>query len=149
MAIFDDVNNGIKEAMKAQDKVRLEALRAIKKVMLEAKTAEGASGELSDEVSLKLISKLAKQGKDSADIYISQNRHDLAEVELAQIAVFEKFLPELLSDEVLEQAIKQIIEQTGASGMKDMGKVMGVATKQLAGRADGKAVSEKVRSLLQ
>ena len=149
MTIFDEVNNGIKEAMKARDKVRLEALRGIKKVMLEANTAVGASGELSDAEAIKIISKLAKQGKDSATIYQEQNRDDLASVELEQVAVFETFLPEMLSDEALEKALKLIIEQTGASGSKDMGKVMGLATKQLAGKADGKAISEKVRSLLQ
>ena len=149
MAIFDDVNNGIKEAMKAKDKVKLEALRGIKKVMLEAKTSVGASDELSDTDAIKLITKLAKQGKDSAAIYRRQGRDDLAEVELGQVAVFETFLPEMLSDEELGKALNAIIEKTGASGMKDMGKVMGVATKELAGKADGKAISEKVRSLLQ
>ncbi|MBN2263141.1 MAG: GatB/YqeY domain-containing protein [Prolixibacteraceae bacterium] len=149
MAIFDDVNNGIKEAMKAKDKVRLEALRNIKKVMLEVKTAVGAADELDDTEAIKIISKLAKQGTDSAAIYKEQGRDDLATAELEQVAVYEAFLPEMLSDIELDKAVKQIIEQTGASGMKDMGKVMGVATKQLAGKADGKAISEKVRSLLQ
>lgn len=149
MAIFDDVNNGIKEAMKAKDKVRLEALRNIKKVMLEVKTAVGAANELDDTESIKIISKLAKQGTDSAAIYKEQGRDDLATAELEQVAVYETFLPEMLSDVELDKAVKQIIEQTGASGMKDMGKVMGIATKQLAGKADGKAISEKVRSLLQ
>jgi uncharacterized protein YqeY len=149
MAIFDDVNNGIKEAMKAKDKVRLEALRSIKKVMLEAKSAAGASHEMSDTDAIKIISKLAKQGSDSADIYKQQNREDLAQAELEQVAVFDEFLPEMMSDEDIVTAVKAIIEKTGASGMKDMGKVMGVATKELAGKADGKAISEKVRSLLQ
>lgn len=149
MALFDDINTGIKDAMKAQDKVRLEALRGIKKVMLEAKTSAGAGGELSDTEAIKIIAKLAKQGKDSAAIYESQNRADLAEVELAQVAVFEEFLPKMLTDAELEQAVKAIIEKTGASGMKDMGKVMGIATKELAGKADGSAISTKVRSLLQ
>ncbi|MDA3880794.1 MAG: GatB/YqeY domain-containing protein [Prolixibacteraceae bacterium] len=149
MAIFDNVNNGIKEAMKAKDKVRLEALRGIKKVMLEAKTAEGASRELSDVDALKIITKLAKQGKDSATIYQEQGRDDLAQAELDQVAVFDEFLPEMMSDAEIETAVKAIIEKTGASGMKDMGKVMGVATKELAGKADGKVISEKVRSLLQ
>lgn len=149
MAIFDDVNNGIKEAMKAKDKVRLEALRNIKKVMLEVKTAVGAANELDDTESIKIISKLAKQGTDSAAIYKEQGRDDLATAELEQVAVYETFLPEMLSDVELDKAVKQIIEQAGASGMKDMGKVMGIATKQLAGKADGKAISEKVRSLLQ
>lgn len=149
MKIFDDVNNGIKEAMKAKDKVRLEALRSIKKVMLEAKSAAGASDELSDTDAIKIITKLAKQGNDSADIYKQQGREDLAQAELDQVAVFEGFLPEMMSDEELNEAVKGIIEKTGASSMKDMGKVMGVATKELAGKADGKAISEKVRSLLQ
>lgn len=149
MAIFDDVNNGIIEAMKAKDKVRLEALRNIKKVMLEVKTAVGAADKLDDNEAIKIISKLAKQGADSAAIYKEQGRNDLAASELEQVAVYETFLPEMLSDNELDNAVKQIIEQTGASGMKDMGKVMGIATKQLAGKADGKAISEKVRSLLQ
>lgn len=149
MALFDDISNGIKEAMKAKDKVKLEALRGIKKVMLEARAANGAGSELSDEESLKIIAKLAKQGRDSAAIYEQQGRNDLAEAELEQVKVFETFLPEMLSDSELENALMAIIEGTGASGMKDMGKVMGLATKQLAGKADGKAISEKVRSLLQ
>ncbi len=149
MKIFDDVNNGIKEAMKAKDKVRLEALRSIKNVMLEAKSAAGASSEISDTDAIKIITKLAKQGSDSADIYKQQGRDDLAQAELDQVAVFEEFLPEMMSEEEIEEAVKAIIEKTGASSMKDMGKVMGVATKELAGKADGKTISEKVRSLLQ
>lgn len=149
MAIFEDVNTGIKEAMKAKDKVRLEALRNIKKVMLEAKTAAGASEELSDTDAIKIISKLAKQGKDSAAIYQDQGRDDLANDELAQVAVFEDFLPEMMDDSELEAAVKAIIAKVGASSMKDMGKVMGIATKELAGKADGSAISVKVRSLLQ
>jgi uncharacterized protein YqeY len=149
MAIFDDINSGIKEAMKAKDKVRLEALRAIKKVMLEVKSASGSGGELSDDDSLKIISKLAKQGTDSANIYKEQGREDLAQVEMEQIAVFKTFLPEMLSDQELDVAIKEIVEKSGAESIKDMGKVMGIASKQLAGKADGKAISEKVRSLLQ
>jgi len=149
MTIFDDVNNGIKEAMKAKDKVRLEALRSIKKVMLEAKSAAGASHEIDDTEAVKIITKLAKQGSDSADIYKQQGRDDLAQAELDQVAVFETFLPEMMSDEELDNAVKAIIGKTGASSMKDMGKVMGVATKELAGKAEGKAISEKVRSLLQ
>lgn len=149
MAIFDDINTGIKEAMKAQDKVRLEALRGIKKVMLEVKTAAGASSELTDTDAIKIISKLAKQGKDSAAIYTEQGRADLADVELAQVAVFEEYLPAMLSDEDLEKAVKAIIEKVGASSIKDIGKVMGIASKELAGKADGSAISAKVRSLLQ
>ncbi|HPR32230.1 MAG TPA: GatB/YqeY domain-containing protein [Prolixibacteraceae bacterium] len=149
MALFDEISNAIKEAMKAQDKVRLEALRGIKKVMLEAKTAGGASSELSDEDALKIIAKLAKQGKESAAIYAQQGRSDLAEIEMAQVAVFESYLPVMLSDAELTEKIREIIGKTGASGMKDMGKVMGMATRELAGKADGKAIAEKVRSLLQ
>jgi len=149
MTLFEQINNDIKEAMKARDSVRLEALRNIKKVMLEAKSVAGASAELSDEESVKIIMKLAKQGADSATIYKEQNRPELAEAELAQVAVYESFLPEMLSDEELEKAIAAIIQQSGAEGMKDMGKVMGIATKELAGKADGKLISQKVRSLLQ
>ena len=149
MALFDDINEGIKEAMKAKDKVRLEALRGIKKVMLEAKTSAGSSGELSDTDAIKIIAKLAKQGKDSASIYQEQNRTDLAEAELAQVEVFESFLPKMLSDDELDAAVKAIIEKVGATSMKDMGKVMGMATKELAGKVEGSAISVKVRSLLQ
>jgi uncharacterized protein len=149
MTLFEQISNDIKEAMKARDSVRLEALRNIKKVMLEAKSAAGASAELSDEESIKIISKLAKQGTESATIYREQNRPELAEAELAQVAIYEAFLPAMLSDEELEKAIKAIIQKSGAEGMKDMGKVMGIATKELAGKADGKIISQKVRSLLQ
>lgn len=149
MTLFEQINEGIKEAMKARNSVRLEALRNIKKVMLEAKTSAGATAELSDEDSIKIISKLAKQGSESAAIYKEQNRPELAEAELAQVAVYESFLPAMLSDEEIEQAVKAIIQTSGAEGMKDMGKVMGIATKELAGKADGKIISQKVRSLLQ
>jgi uncharacterized protein len=149
MSIFDQINEGIKLAMKAQDKVRLEALRNIKKVMLEAKTAKSADAVLSDVESIQIISKLAKQGRESAAIYASQNRADLAEIEMAQVAVFDAFLPAAMTEEELNAALKQIIEQTGAQGMKDMGKVMGIATKELAGKADGKTISERIRFLLQ
>jgi uncharacterized protein len=149
MTLFEQINNDIKEAMKARDSVRLEALRNIKKVMLEVKSSVGANAELSDEESIKIISKLAKQGIESATIYKEQNRPELAETELAQVAVFEKYLPAMLSEEEIENALKAIIQQSGAEGMKDMGKVMGIATKELAGKADGKIISQKVRSLLQ
>jgi uncharacterized protein YqeY len=149
MTLFEQINNDIREAMKARDSVRLEALRGIKKVMLEAKTAVGASAELSDEESIKIISKLSKQGTESAAIYKEQNRPDLAEAELAQVAVFATYLPAMLTEEEVEKALKTIIQQIGAEGMKDMGKVMGIATKELAGKADGKVISQKVRSLLQ
>lgn len=149
MAIFDTVNDNIKAAMKAREKVKLEALRNIKKVMLEAKTAKSAGAELSDEESLKIIAKLAKQGSDSAAIYKQQGRDDLYDQEMAQVAVFESFLPEKMTDEELSAIIKAIIEKTGASSIKDMGKVMGMASKELAGKADGKDIADKVKSLLQ
>jgi uncharacterized protein len=149
MTIFDKVNEDIKTAMKARDKDKLEALRNIKKVMIEAKTAKSAGAELSDDESVKIISKLAKQGLDSAVIYKQQGREDLYNQEMNQVAVYEEFLPKKFTDEELTAAVKEIIEKTGASSMKDIGKVMGVASKELAGKADGKDISEKVKSLLQ
>ncbi|MCY1721493.1 GatB/YqeY domain-containing protein [Prolixibacteraceae bacterium Z1-6] len=148
MAIFDQINDDIKAAMKAREKGKLEALRGIKKVMIEAKTAKGAGAELADDEVLKIISKLAKQGADSAAIYKSQGREDLYEQEMAQVAVFEQYLPEKMSDEDLADIIKGIIAEVGASSMKDMGKVMGIASKKLAGQADGAAISAKVKALL-
>ncbi len=149
MSLFEIISNDIKEAMKARDSVRLEALRNIKKAMLEAKTSVSADHELSDEESIKIIMKLAKQGVDSAAIYSQQNREDLAQVEKAQVAVLNSYLPSMMTDSELDNAIKQIIANVGAKDIKDMGKVMGVATKQLAGKADGQSISQKVRSLLQ
>ena len=134
--------------MKAKDKVRLEALRNAKKYFLEAKTAPGANDELTDETALKILAKLAKQGKDTAALYTEQQRPDLAEEELGQVAVFESYLPKQLTAEELEAALRDIIAQTGATSAKDMGKVMGVATKQLAGKAEGKAISALVKQLL-
>ncbi len=149
MTIFEQINDGIKAAMKAREKERLEALRNIKKVMLEAKTAKGAGTELTDAEALKMISKLAKQGVDSATVYKEQGRQELHDQEMAQVAVFEEFLPAKMSEGDLLQAIKSIIEKTGASSMKDMGKVMGLANKELAGKADGKEIAAKVKGLLQ
>lgn len=134
--------------MKAKDKVRLEALRNIKKVFIEAKTAPGANDTLEDAAALKILQKLAKQGHDSAALYVSQNRQDLADGELAQVAVIESYLPKPLSEEEIETAVREIIAQTGATGIKEMGKVMGQASKQLAGKADGKTISEIVKRLL-
>ncbi|WP_167615555.1 GatB/YqeY domain-containing protein [Maribellus sediminis] len=148
MTLFEQINNDIKEAMKAREKERLEALRGIKKVMIEAKTAKGAGAELSDDEALKIISKLAKQGSDSANIYKEQGREDLYEQEMLQVKIFESYLPAKMSDEALEAAVKAIIDETGASGMKDMGKVMGIASKKLAGQADGKDIADKVKSML-
>ena len=146
--LFDQISNDIKEAMKARDKVRLEALRNIKKVFIEAKTAPGANDTLEDAQALKILQKLAKQGHDSADLYTSQNRPDLAEEEMAQVNVIESYLPKQMSEEEIEAVVKEIIAQTGAQNMKEMGKVMGIASKQLAGKADGKKISEIVKKLL-
>lgn len=148
MDLFEKVSEDIKNAMKAKDKVALETLRNVKKVFLEAKTAPGANDTLSDADALKLIQKLVKQGKDSASIYVGQGRQDLADAELAQVAVLEKYLPQQISAEELENELKNIIAQVGAAGPKDMGKVMGVASKALAGRAEGRAISETVKRLL-
>lgn len=148
MALYDQISNDIKEAMKARDKVRLETLRNIKKFFLEAKTAPGANDTLEDDAALKIIAKLAKQGKETAEVYKGQNRMDLAEEELAQVAVIENYLPKQMSEAEIEEAVKSIINQTGATSMKDMGKVMGMASKQLAGKADGRMISTIVKTLL-
>lgn len=134
--------------MKAKDKVALETLRNIKKFFIEAKTAPGANDTLTDEAALKIIQKLVKQGKDAAEIYTGQQRQDLAEDELAQVKIMEAYLPKQMSAEELEAAIKAIIAETGATSGKEMGKVMGVASKQLAGLAEGRAISAKVKELL-
>ena len=148
MNLFDQVSNDIKSAMLAKDKVRLEALRGIKKEFLEAKTAKGADGELTDDMAMKILAKMVKQRKESAQIYTEQNRPDLAEPELAEAAVIETYLPKQMTEEELTDALKAIIAQVGATTPQEMGKVMGVATKQLAGRADGRAISAKVKELL-
>lgn len=148
MALFEKVNEDIKTAMKERDKVALETLRNIKKVFLEAMTAPGANNTLEDSDALKMIQKLAKQGKESAQTYIDAGRQDLADAELAQVSVIERYLPEQLSEAEIENIVKTIIEQTGAASMKDMGKVMGLANKQLAGKADGKTISGIVKKLL-
>lgn len=146
--LFDQISNDIKDAMKAKDKVRLETLRNIKKYFLEAKTAPGANDTLTDENALKILQKLAKQGKESASLYVSQSRQDLADDELAQVAVIETYLPKKMSETELEAALRDIIAKIGATSMKDMGKVMGTATKQLAGKAEGSAISALVKKLL-
>lgn len=148
MNLFDTISNEIKKAMLARDKVRLEALRGVKKEFLEAKTAKGASDELSDEAATAILQKMVKQRKDSAEIYTAQGRADLASDELAQLRVIQEFLPQQLSPEELESTVKSIISETGAQSMKEMGKVMGVATRQLAGKAEGRAISEMVKKLL-
>jgi uncharacterized protein YqeY len=148
MELFDIVSNDIKEAMKAKDKVKLETLRNVKKYFLEAKTAPGANDTLTDDAALKIMQKLVKQGKDSAALYTQQGRADLAEAELAQVKVIESYLPAQMSEAELEAALRQIIAQVGAAGPQDMGKVMSVATKQLAGKAEGRVISAKVKALL-
>ena len=148
MNLFDQVSEDIKKAMLAREKVRLEALRGAKKEFLEAKTAKGANGELSDEAATKILVKMVKQRKESAKIYTENNRPELAENELAEAAVLEEYLPKQLSAEELEKEIAAIISETGATGPKEMGKVMGVASKRLAGRAEGRAISEMVKTLL-
>lgn len=148
MNLFDTISDEIKKAMLAKDKVRLEALRGVKKEFLEAKTAKGASDELPDETAMAILQKMVKQRKDSAEIYTSQGRTDLAQDELTQLRVIQEFLPKQLSPEELEAAVKAIIAETGAQSLKEMGKVMGLATRQLAGKAEGKAISEMVKKLL-
>lgn len=146
--LFEQVSADIVTAMKARDKVALQALRNVKKYFIEAKTAPGANDELSDEAAIKIIQKLVKQGKDSATIYQEQGRADLADEELGQVAVIERYLPKALTEEELTTALQTIIAEVGAAGPKDLGKVMGVATKQLAGKAEGRAISAKVKELL-
>jgi hypothetical protein len=148
MSLEKTVNDQIKTAMLAKDEAGLRALRAIKAAILLAKTAEGAGEEMSGEEETKLLQKLVKQRRDSLEIFTQQNREDLAKKEREEIAVIEKFLPKPFSSEELRDAVSAIIASTGASSPADMGKVMGVASKQLAGKADGKAISEVVKSLL-
>ena len=148
MTLFDQISEDIKAAMKARDKVRLETLRNIKKVFLEAKTAPGANDTLLDADALKIIAKLAKQGKETAVTYSQAGRQDLADAELAQVEVLESYLPKQLSTEEIEAEVKKIIAEVGASSMKDMGRVMGTASKQLAGKADGRVISEIVKRIL-
>ena len=148
MDLFEKISADIKAAMLAKDKVRLETLRGIKKEFLEAKTAKGSDGTLSDDTAMKILVKMVKQRKESASIYASQNRSDLSENELAEAAVIEEYSPKQLSEEELTAELQKIIAQVGATSAKEMGKVMGVASKALAGRAEGKAISAKVKELL-
>lgn len=148
MSLEQQISKGIMEVMKAKEPVRLQTLRNIKKYIIEAKTAGTEIAELPDADVVKIIAKLAKQGSDSAEIYRQQNRADLAEEELAQVAVMQEFLPRQLSPEELTEAVRAVIAEVGATSVKEMGKVMGVASKRLAGQADGKDISAKVRELL-
>ena len=146
--LFEQISADIKTAMLAREKVTLETLRGIKKEFLEAKTAKGGDGTLPDEAALKIIQKLLKQRKESAQIFIEQNRKDLADNELAEAAVLERYLPAQMSDEELTAAVSAVIAQVGATSLQDLGKVMGIASKQLSGKAEGRAISEKVKQLL-
>lgn len=148
MNLFDQISNDIKGAMLAKEKLKLEALRGVKKEFLEAKTAKDSDGELTDEKAVLIIQKMVKQRRDSAAIYIQQGRPDLAEKELEEVKVLEVYLPKQLTEEELEAKLKEIMAQVGASSPADMGKVMGVASKALAGLAPGKAISDAVKKLL-
>ena len=148
MNLFDRVSEDIKKAMLARDAQRLESLRGVKKEFLEAKTAKGSDGNLTDEKAVQILAKMIKQRKESAEIYVQQNRPELAEEELAQAKVIEEYMPVQLSDEELAAALREIIARVGATSPKEMGKVMGVASKELAGKAEGRAISAKVKQLL-
>jgi uncharacterized protein YqeY len=148
MNLFDQISDDIRLAMLARDKERLEALRNVKKVLIEAKTAKAGGEELSDDAAIKAIAKLVKQGRDSAEIYKEQNRMDLYEPEMVQVKILEEYLPQQMDDAELTVIIKAIIEKTGATSIKEMGKVIGLASKELAGKADGRLISDKVKSLL-
>lgn len=148
MNLFDRVSEDIKKAMLARDTQALEALRGIKKEFLEAKTAKGSDGNLSDEKAVSILAKMVKQRKESAEIYTQQNRPELAAVEMAQAEVIERYMPSRLSSEELTAKVQEIIDRVGATSPKEMGKVMGVASKELAGRADGREISAKVKELL-
>lgn len=148
MSLFDQVSKDIMSAMKAKEKIRLDALRNIKKYFIEAKTAPGNNDELPDAEALKILAKLAKQSHESAALFKEKGREELAAEELAQAEVIESYLPKALTEEEIAAQVKAIIAQLGATSMKDMGKVMGTASKQMAGRADGKMISDIVRKLL-
>ena len=148
MTLFEQVSEDIKKAMLAKDKVALDALRGIKKEFLEAKTAKGGDGELHDDKALQILQKMVKQRKESAEMFTNAGRAELAADEMAQCKVIEQYLPAMLSEEELTVVLREIIAQVGATGPQDMGKVMGVASKQLAGKAEGRAISDKVKEIL-
>lgn len=148
MSLFEQISKDIMDAMKAHEKVALEALRAAKTAFLLAKSEKGATATLTSEEEIKIMQKLVKQRNESAGIYKQQNRTDLYEKEISEVKVLEKYLPAKMSDAELTTILKAIIEKTGAKLPSDMGKVMGVASKELAGKADGKEISEKVKQLL-
>jgi uncharacterized protein YqeY len=148
MSLEQKINEGIKSAMLAKDKIRLESLRAVKAAILLVKTSENDK-DFDEIAEIKMLQKLVKQRRETADIYISNNRQELADKELAEANVIEEFLPKQLSEQEIESTVKSIIESTGATGIKDMGKVIGTASKQLAGKADGKFIADTVKKLLQ
>jgi uncharacterized protein YqeY len=148
MSLEQKINDGIKSAMLAKDKIRLESLRAVKAAILLAKTSENAAA-FDESAEIKMLQKLVKQRREAAEIYADNNRQELADKELAEAAIIEEFLPGQLSREEIELALKSIVEETGAGSVKDMGKVMGIASKRLAGTADGKLIAELVKKILQ
>lgn len=148
MTLFDQISEDIKKAMLAKDKVALDALRGIKKEFLEAKTAKGGDGELHDDRALQILQKMVKQRKESAEMFVSAGRQELADDEMAQCRIIEQYLPAMLSEQELTAALEAIIAEVGAAGPQDMGKVMGQATKRLAGKAEGRIISAKVKELL-
>lgn len=148
MSLQQDIMTALKEAMKAKDQTALTALRAVKSAILLAQTESGAQTELTQEQELKMLQKLVKQRKDSAAIYLEQGREDLAEPELAEADVISQFLPEAMSEEAIEKVVLDTISKVGAAGMKDMGKVMGIVSQELAGKADGKTISNIVKAKL-
>ncbi|WP_066632670.1 GatB/YqeY domain-containing protein [Labilibacter marinus] len=148
MTLLEQITQEIKTAMKAKNKVALEALRGIKKELIEASTAEGSNGEVSDEAGIKIMQKMVKQRKDAATIFIEQGREDLAEKENAEIEVIAQFLPEQITGDELEKLVAEIVTKSGASSMKEMGKAMGMASKELGGKADGKEIANLVKKIL-
>lgn len=148
MNLFDQISEDIKKAMLAKDALRTQTLRGVKKEFIEAKTAKDSNGELTDETATRILQKMVKQRKDAAEIFSTQNRQDLADSELAEVSIIEQYLPKQMTEAELEAALKEIIAQVNATSAKEMGKVMGVASKQLAGKAEGKAISAKVKELL-
>ena len=148
MSLFEQINNDIKAAMLAREKERLEALRAVKAAFLLAKTEKGESNELSEETELKIVQKLVKQRKESAEVYKANNRDDLYSKEIAEAKIIEQYLPQQLSEEEITVRVRAIIDKVGAKGPQDMGKVMGMASKELSGKAENKLVAQKVKDLL-
>lgn len=148
MGMFEQISEDIKKAMLARNHAETEALRGIKKELLEAKTAKGGNGEVTDEVAIKIIQKMKKQGEDAIEMFKSQNRQDLVDEYQNQINIYKKYLPEMMSEEEIEKAVRAVAEQVGAKTMAEMGKVMGVVTKQLAGKAEGRTISAIVKKVL-